>query len=168
MTSQLDTPRLTLRQFQESDLDAYASMCANPEVMRFIGAGEPLSRKEAWRELAFFLGHWRLRGYGMWALEHSTSGQLIGRAGFINPEGWPGFELGWLLDRDYWGEGYATEAARAALQHAFDDLEREHVISLIYPENSRSIRVAERLGQTLERETELYGNRVDIYAINRP
>jgi RimJ/RimL family protein N-acetyltransferase len=117
--------------------------------------------------MAAFLGHWCLRGYGMWALQDKYTGALVGRAGFLNPEGWPGFELGWTLAREYWGRGYATEAARRALAYAFDDLKRDHVISLIRPANAPSIRVAERLGESLEREVELMGSRALVYGISR-
>ena len=98
---QLETPRLLLRGFRASDLDAYAAMCADAEVMRHIGGGGPVGRDVAWGQIAFFLGHWPLRGYGMWAIEHRASGALIGRAGFIHPEGWPGLErtVDWLLAR---------------------------------------------------------------------
>jgi RimJ/RimL family protein N-acetyltransferase len=131
--------------------------------MRYLGPGAPLSRAEAWRQMALFLGHWHLRGFGMWAVEEKQSRALVGRIGFMQPEGWPGFELGWALGRAWWGKGYATEGAQVALSHAFTDLGRDHVISLIRPENSASIRVAERLGEQLEGETELLRHRVLIY-----
>jgi RimJ/RimL family protein N-acetyltransferase len=88
----LETQRLRMRQFGESDWDAYALMCADPEVMRHIGTGVVLTRDEAWRSIAGVLGHWQLRGYGMWALESKETGEFIGRVGFIDPPGWPGFE----------------------------------------------------------------------------
>jgi RimJ/RimL family protein N-acetyltransferase len=109
----LETPRIRMPQFGESDWDAYAVMCADPEVMRHIGTGVVLTRDEAWRSIAGVLGHWQLRGYGMWALESKETGEFIGRVGFIDPPGWPGFELGWGLARAHWGRGYAIEAARA-------------------------------------------------------
>ena len=84
-------------------------------------------------------------------MEERATGALVGRIGFFEPEGWPGFELGWMLRRDAWGKGYATEGARRALAHAFTELGRDHVISLILPGNDPSIRVAERLGERLER-----------------
>jgi RimJ/RimL family protein N-acetyltransferase len=117
----------------------------------------------AWHQLAFFLGHWSLHGYGMWAIEHRASGQLIGRAGFINPEGWPGLELGWLLARDAWGHGYATEASRAALAQGRQQFGGEEVISLIRPANLRSVAVAQRLGATLAREIDFMGNDALVY-----
>lgn len=87
---------------------------------------------------------------GMWAVEDRSSGALIGRIGFYEPEGWPGLELGWMLARSCWGRGLATEGARAALAFAFGRLQRSHVISLIRPENAVSLRVSEKLGQRLE------------------
>src|SRR5262249_35970647 len=132
----LETERLVLRQFRESDLDAYAEMVGDAEVMRFIGSGVPLTRSEAWRNMAMMLGHWQLRGYGLWAVEERSGGELVGRVGYWEPEGWPGFEAGWMLRRAYWGRGFATEAARAALAHAFTAMGRTHVISLIRPENA--------------------------------
>jgi RimJ/RimL family protein N-acetyltransferase len=163
----LDTDRLRLRMFREDDLDAYAAICADPEVMRYLGEGKPLGRPEAWRQMAMILGHWTLRGFGLWAVEERATGALLGRIGFFQPEGWPGFELGWMLRRKAWGKGYATEGARRALAHAFTEMGRERVISLIYPANAASIRVAERLGERLESRTELFGHEVSVYAITR-
>jgi RimJ/RimL family protein N-acetyltransferase len=163
----LETDRLTLRMLHESDLDAYAEMCADPEVMRYIGDGQPLARPMAWRNLATMVGHWSLRGYGLWAAEERSSGLLVGRIGFWNPEGWPGFELGWMLRRSYWGRGYATEGARTALQFAFTQLEQPQVLSLIHPDNFASIRVAQRLGERLLGPTEVIGKPVWVYRITR-
>jgi RimJ/RimL family protein N-acetyltransferase len=161
----LETPRIRMRLFGESDWDAYAAMCADPEVMRYLGTGAALGRDDAWRSIAGMLGHWHLRGYGMWALESKESGELLGRAGFLDPPGWPGFELGWVLARAHWGRGYAVEAARAALRYALEDLRRDRVISLIRPANERSIRVAAALGETLAGETQLLGSTALVYEI---
>ncbi len=103
----------------------------------------------------------------MWALIERATGQLIGRAGLHNPEGWPGLEAGWLLARDRWGHGFATEAGHAILAYAFTRLSADHLISLIHPANTASIRVAERLGEHLEREIDLKGQRALVYGINR-
>jgi RimJ/RimL family protein N-acetyltransferase len=153
--------------FRETDLDAYAAMCADAEVMRHLGDGRVLARPDTWRQMAMILGHWTLRGFGLLALEEKATGALVGRAGFYEPEGWPGFELGWMLRRESWGKGYATEAARRLLAHAFTELNRERLISLIRPANAPSIRVAERLGERPEGRAELFGDEALIYAIDR-
>jgi RimJ/RimL family protein N-acetyltransferase len=163
----LETERLTLRMLRESDFEAYAEICADPEVMRYIGDGQALARPMAWRNLALMVGHWSLRGYGIWAAQERSSGDLVGRIGFWNPDGWPGFELGWMLRRSFWGRGYATEAARAALQYAFTRLEQPRVISLIHPENAASIRVAQRLGERLLNRVEIMGKPALVYQITR-
>jgi RimJ/RimL family protein N-acetyltransferase len=141
-----ETERLRLRDFRLADLDAYAAMCADAEVMRHIGAGGPVGRDVAWRQMALFLGAWVLHGHGMWALERKSDGALIGRVGFLDPPDWPGCEIGWLLARDAWGRGYALEAARAAMAFGRSRLGLGELISLIRPDNSRSIALAERLG----------------------
>ena len=153
--------------FRQDDLDAYAAICADIEVMRYLGDGKPLARPDAWRQMAMILGHWTLREYGLFALEERDTGTLVGRAGFFEPEGWPGFELGWMLRRASWGKGYATEAARRLLGHAFDAMKRERVISLIRAANAPSIRVAERLGERLEGHAEIFGQSALVYAIDR-
>ena len=166
----LETERLVLRMFRESDLDSYAEMCADEVVMRYISTGKTLSRAEAWRDMSRVLGHWQLRGYGLWAAEERQSQTLVGRIGCWNPEGWPGFEVGWMLRRQYWGRGYATEGAKMALNYAFTVLKVPHVISLIYPENTPSIRVAHRLGEHLEgtlEVAEIPGAQLDVYGIYR-
>lgn len=163
---QLETERLVLRMWREEDFNTYAEMCADPNVMRYLGE-KTFNRMEAWRHMAVLVGHWHLRGYGYWAVEEKASGNFIGRIGFLNPEGWPGFELGWTLSPSAQGKGYATEGARRALEYAFTEMDREHVISLIHPDNHPSIRVAERLGEKLEGKTELLGHDVLIYGIDR-
>jgi RimJ/RimL family protein N-acetyltransferase len=165
----LDTPRLILRMFREADFEAYyARIASDADVMRYLGEGRTLSRSEAWRQMAMIVGHWHLRGYGMWAVEERSTGELVGRIGLFEPEGWPDFELGWVLARTHWGHGYATEGARRVLDHAFTDMGRRHVISLIYPDNAASIRVAERLGETLEGRVNLFGHDALVYGITRP
>lgn len=166
MTPILETERLILREFRESDTDAYAEMMADPEVVRFLG-GKTLSRAEAWRTMAMVIGHWQLRGYGFWAVEERASGEMIGRVGCWRPEGWPGLEVGWTLRRAFWCRGFATEAARASVEYAFTNLGQTRVISLIAPENVASIRVAERLGERPRGEWEVFGTRVIIYGVDR-
>jgi RimJ/RimL family protein N-acetyltransferase len=162
----LTTERLNLRMFRETDLDAYAKICGDPEVMRFLG-GHAMTRDEAWRNMALIIGHWQLRGFGFWALEEKASGELIGRVGLWCPEGWPGIEIGWTLARRSWGHGFATEAAVASLNYAFGELKQPHVISLIDPSNHASIRVAQRLRMRLEGRTEIFGKETQVFGIRQ-
>ena len=163
----VETERLILRGFEEEDLDVYAEMCNDPEVMRYIGHGKTLSRVESWRNMAMIIGHWYLRGYGLWAVEERQTGEMIGRIGCWKPEGWIGFEVGWMLRKAFWGKGFATEAAKAAMDYAFINLHQSRVISLILPENLASQRLALRLGEKLEETTEIFGNQVRVYGISR-
>ncbi len=155
MTS-LETERLILRMWEPEDFEPYAAICADPAVMRFLATdGKPLSRFDAWRSVAAHVGHWHLKGFGMFAVVERASGELIGRIGPWQPEGWPDFEIGWTLGSPHWGHGYATEAVRACIRHSFTTLGRTHLISIIDPDNTRSIKVAERVGERLEGTTTL-------------
>jgi len=117
--------------------------------------------------MAFVIGHWQVWGAGTWVVEQKESGAFIGIVGFSEPEGWPGLELAWTLARPYWGQGYATEAAREALAYAFTIWKRERVISLIHPENRASIRVAERIGEKLIDRINHLGQEMLRYGIDR-
>jgi len=163
----IKTERLILREFRESDLDAYYEMCSDQEVMRYIGTGKVLSRAESWRSMASIIGHWYFRGYGLWAVEEQKSGEMIGRIGCWKPEGWIGLEVGWSLRRTFWGYGFATEAGKASMDFAFTKLQQSHVISLIRPDNKVSIKVAEKLGEKLAGETEVLGTKAVIYGITK-
>ena len=103
------TPRLRLRAFAQRDLDAYADIVADEAVTRYLGDGRPLSRADAWRQMAIFNGHWTLHGFGIWAVEHRETGALVGRIGCFFPEDRPAFEIGYVLGSAFWGAGYATE-----------------------------------------------------------
>lgn len=164
----LETERLRLRSFRRSDLEDYAALRADPEVLRYLGGGtEPWDRGRSWRHLAFLLGHWQLGGAGMWAVEHRETGAFVGIVGFAAPDGWPGFELAWTLARCWWGHGYATESAREALAYAFTVLDQDRVISLIHPGNRASIRVAERIGEKLQGRIHHMGREMLCYELDR-
>src|SRR5437016_1051019 len=132
----LQTPSLVMRQFLPDDFDAFAEMNADPDVRRYLGEdGKVLDRVEAWRNLAMLIGHWHLRGYGVWAATEKDTGEFVGRIGLHNPEGWPGLEVGWTLRRQFWKKGYASEGGRAALDYAFEVLGAQKVFSVIHPQN---------------------------------
>src|SRR5690348_17127547 len=170
MIPRLETERLVLREWRADDLDVFAAMYGDAEVMRYL-TGEPVARNDAWRNIAAAAGHWVLRGYGTWVVERKSDGTAVGRVGLINPEGWPGLEVGWTLGRPYWGQGYATEAARAAMSYGFLTQDVDRLISIIDPQNKASQAVAQRLGETkgLSRELLIAGKNYacDIWSITR-
>ena len=112
---------------------------------RSWGFGGPQSRTEAWRWFASAIGHWALRGYGFWMVE-TKAGQLVGMVGLWAPEGWPEPELGWVMFEGGEGKGYAHEAAIAARGYAYDTLGFKTLSSNIFPGNTRSQALAQRLG----------------------
>ena len=150
---ELTTERLRLRQWRDSDLGAYAAFFADERQARFVGGACP--DYEAWRRLAVVAGHWALKGFGLWAVEERDGGGFVGCVGVQKPEGWPEMELGYWIAPGMQHRGYATEAGLAARAHAYDTLDIDTLVSFIHPDNTPSIRVAERLGASLERYIEL-------------
>ena len=161
----LRTERLVLRPFRANDLDALATMQSNPEVRRFLGAGNLLSREETWGLMERVLGQWFLRGYGVFAVE--TQDRCAGWAGILHPLEWPESELAYSLDQPFWGRGLAGEAARAALDSAFATHGFARLASFIRSDNARSIRVAEKLGAVREGMVELRGSPAQWW-VHRP
>jgi RimJ/RimL family protein N-acetyltransferase len=157
----LETERLRLRAWCEEDLDRFAAFVADEAATRFIGGTG--NRGNAWRRMAMYLGHWALRGYGNWAMEEKSSGRWVGYAGLWNPEGWPEPEVMWSLATDAQGCGYATEAARCARAFAYRELGWTTLTSYIDPRNGPSLRVAQRLGATHERDVKLIENWAGLY-----
>ncbi|MDE1937411.1 MAG: GNAT family N-acetyltransferase [Alphaproteobacteria bacterium] len=170
MIPRLETERLILREYRPEDFEAFAAIMADPDVTRYLH-GQPMARSDAWRLLAGSIGHWTLRGYGTWAVERKTDGAFIGRVGLVNPEGWPGLEVGWTLGKPYWGNGYATEAARASLGYAFLTQPVDRMLSCIDPHNKASQAVALRLGESKgpRRDIIISGKAyvADIWSISR-
>ena len=167
--TEIETDRLLLRRWRKDDLDAYARICADPEVMRYMARG-PLTRGEAEAQISRFEKGWEMRGFGMWAAEEKGSGELVGRIGLLYHEDWPEHdktEVAWLLDRSRWGRGLATEGALASLRHGFEELGLERIISVTLPQNVASRRVMEKAGLTMRGETRWRGFDVVWYAIDR-
>jgi RimJ/RimL family protein N-acetyltransferase len=160
------TERLLMRGWRDSDTDAWAEVVADDEVMRALGREGGLSLGDAWRDMAALAGHWALKGFGHWALELRAGGELVGRAGLYHPPDWPALEVGWTVARPHWGNGYAGEAARAAMDWARIELGAHHLISLIADENLRSQRVAEKLGMSVEGRAQVRGFDLRMYGID--
>ena len=146
----LQTARLRLRPWRDGDLEAFAALNADPEVMRHFPA--PMARPESDRLAARIRAHMAERGFGSWAVEVPGVAGFIGFTGLSVPSFTTGFtpcvEVGWRLARAHWGQGYATEAARAAVDFGFGALGLEEIVSFTVPENRRSRAVMERLGMT--------------------
>jgi len=144
----LTTERLTLRPFRADDVEPLHAIMTTDEVRRSLHVPEDYTLGSAWGSLTSFAGMWELRGLGQWALEERESGRFVGRAGLywrVEPE-WPGAEVGWMLDPQVWGRGYATEAAARSVRYGFDELGEHALFSVILHENHRSQAVARRLG----------------------
>ena len=140
----LETPRLILRPPLQQALDPWSEMMLDEEVARFIGGVMP--KALCWRQLMTMIGAWHAQGFAMFSVIERSSGEWIGRVGPWRPEGWPGNEIGWAIERKYWGLGYAGEAAEISADWAFDTLGWSEMIHSIAPENRSSQRVAEKLG----------------------
>ena len=164
----ISTSRLRLRAFRADDLDAYAAMQANPDVMRFLVGGRTQTRVEVWRTMATYLGGWSLLGYGMWACGAADSGTFMGTVGMFRPLDWPEPELAYALDQPFWGQGFATEAARAARDWMFANFPLGRFASFIRPENEPSKRVVERLGAVCEGTVDVRGSMMEHWVHYRP
>ncbi|QLE75589.1 GNAT family N-acetyltransferase [Streptomyces rectiverticillatus] len=147
----LRTDRLVLRAWQESDLDPWAAMNADPEVRRYFPA--VLTREESEASVACFQADLERRGWGWWAVEVVATGEFIGFAG-LDPveEDMPftGVEAGWRLARPAWGHGYATEAALAVVEYGFGDLGLTEILAVTTATNLRSQAVMRRIGMTYD------------------
>ena len=163
---EVETDRLLLRGWRDSDIDAWAELSADDEVMRSLGHKSGLTFGDAWGEMARLAGHWALKGFGHWVLELRASGELVGRAGLFYPPDWPGLEVGWTVARPHWGNAYAGEAARASMEWARAELGADHLISLIADDNHRSQRVAEKLGMEQEGRAQVRGFDLRMYGID--
>ncbi|WP_263260181.1 GNAT family N-acetyltransferase [Pseudomonas sp. RIT-PI-S] len=144
----LESPRLWLRQWQDEDLAPFAELCADPTVMRYFPA--PLSRIETAALIGRIRGHFAEYGYGLWALERKDDGAFIGFTGLshvrFEASFTPAVEIGWRLARDYWGLGYASEAAWTCLGCAFEQLGLEEVVAFTAEPNLPSQKVMQAIG----------------------
>jgi ribosomal-protein-alanine N-acetyltransferase len=148
----IETPRLTLRHLTLADVDAMFVILGDPVAMQYYPRS--FTREDAVEWIERNIGRYENLGFGLWAIVLKSSGEMIGDCGLSHQivEGVPMLEVGYHLQRSYWGHGYATEAANACMSYAFSKLEADEVISLIRPENTPSRRVAERNGMRIDRQ----------------
>ncbi len=167
-TPEVVTQRLRLRGWTQEDAKRWKQITANPEVMRFVSIRRPLTPDEASAEVERLSWTWQREGIGHWAVEEIRSGLLVGRLGLerhgdwkINPSA---VEAGWILAREVWGKGYATEGGAAALRFGFEVCNLDEIISITDPANGASRRVMQKLGLICRGETDWRGHSVLWYA----
>ncbi len=163
----LETARLRLRMFHPEDLDALSEITRDPEVMRFIGHGHPMTREETRANLESIVAAFRRRGFGRWALELKETGALVGYCGLSRGNEDAGVELAYMLARREWGRGLAQEAGRACLRYGFERLGFDAIAGLTFKDNLRSRRVLERLGMKYVRAARFHGFDCVWYSVSR-
>ena len=163
----LETERLLLDMFVESDADELARIYLQPEVVRYLPA---LDREQTWWQVLGFIEDWERDGFGLWAVRLRGTREFIGRVGLKRHPDWPlpdTVEVGWALDRRYWGRGLATEGALPSLSAGFEHLPVPRIISIVLPQNAASIRVMEKCGLTHRGAAQWKGYDLIWYAIER-
>lgn len=165
----IETQRLMLRRWRDTDIAPNTAMLSDPDSARFITSdGEPvLDEFVGWRNAAIIAGHWALHGFGLFVVEEKSTGKFVGRVGPWWPPSWPGFEVGWGIAREFRGRGYAAEAAQAAIGWSFATFEIDQIIHCIDRENTASQGVARRLGARKDRVVDLFGHTADIWVTDR-
>jgi RimJ/RimL family protein N-acetyltransferase len=167
------TSRLQLRRWRDSDREHFVRIWADPEVWRALKDECPFDPAFADERFEHHLRHWREHGFGLWAAELRTSGEVAGWVGAAHPTHVPELaeevEIGWALRHPFWRQGLAAEGAKAAVDAAFGCLEIERVVSVIHPTNDRSISVARRLGmhEAGSSHQTSGGDRVDLWSLPR-
>jgi RimJ/RimL family protein N-acetyltransferase len=147
---ELETERLRLRFWRESDVDHMLAFYRDPQSAAVYG--EDIKRGDVWRRMALAIGHWHLRGFGPWVLEDKATGKVAGHAGLWFPDGWGDVEVGYGIMPEFRGQGYAAEAARRVRDHGYREKGLKRLVSYINPENKASRRVAEKLGAVQDGE----------------
>jgi RimJ/RimL family protein N-acetyltransferase len=147
----VETERLILHEWRPEDVDAYARICADPQVMRYLWPPRAASPAESAYGVEQMREHWHHHGFGHWAVEERETGRFVGRTGIKHHPEWEldpdNAEVGWLYDPTVWGRGYAPEAARAAMRFLREEIGHEgEIISITHPENTASMRVMEKVG----------------------
>ena len=164
----IQTDRLTLRAFTEADVDIMYSILSGKDVLRYFPPNpDPITRERAKKMITRILSHWEEHGYGLWAVTLAETGQLLGRCGIQYIPETDEVEVDFILDREFWGRGYATEAGKASLKYGFDNLDVDEIIGLVHPENIASQRALQKIGMQYIETKEYFGMIVQRYVIER-
>jgi RimJ/RimL family protein N-acetyltransferase len=166
----VETARLRLRPFTLDDVDAYyAAVYGDPDVMRYLPGGVPRSRERTQQIVEFFMHHREQNGFAPWAVIHKADNRLIGECGLntVFDSRPREIEVLYALAKPYWGQGFATEGARASLRFGFEEVDLQRIIGLAMPENTASRRVMEKLGMRYEGIKKYYGMKLATYTITR-
>ena len=147
---ELETERLRLRFWRESDVDPLLAFYRDPQSAAVYG--EDVKRSDVWRRMALAIGHWQLRGFGPWVLEDKATNKHAGLGGLWFPDGWGDIEVGYGITPEFRGQGYAVEAARCVRDYGYREKGLKRLVSYIDPENKASLRVAEKLGAVRDGE----------------
>lgn len=163
------TDRLRLRPFREDDVpEHHRVVYGDAEVMRYMPGGVPRSVEQTRDVLARFAEHWADNGFGAWAVLNKRGGALLGQCGLQTLTGTPRVEVFYALGAAYWGQGYTTEAARAALRFGFEEAGLPEITALAVPENTASRRVMVKLGMEYRGiVTDYYDAKLACYLISR-
>lgn len=161
------TNRLLLRRFSKEDLDAYAEIMGDREVGKWFPKGDGYTREESEKSLKSILDHWKRFGFGIWAITDKANNVLLGRCGLNMIAESSEVEVDFVIAPDYWGKGYATEAAEAALKYGFENLKLKRIIALAKPENTLSRRVIEKIGMRYLKDAQYWGITCVYYAISK-
>ena len=163
----LETARLILRPFVQSDLDALAEMFADPKVMRYLPAGQGISRERPQVALTRYIENWEAHGHGLNAVITKTNQKLIGHCGLEPLNNTKEIELSYGFAQSHWGQGFATEASRACIVFGFDILGLEQIVAIVVPENTASQRVLEKLGMHYIQDASYYHLNVRYYRLTK-
>ena len=164
----ITTSRLTLRSFNLEDAEPLHSILNGKDVLRYFPSTQPPPLERVQNLLDRQLAHWQERGYGWWAIEHCSSSTFMGWCGLQFLPETDETEVAYLLGREHWGRGYATEAAMASLRFGFVDVGLEQIIALVHPENEGSCRVVEKLGIPFAERATYFGMELNRYVLQRP
>lgn len=165
----IETERLILRPHKLDDFEPAYAIYSDPVVVRHVGDGKPGTRQDVWFRLLRFAGHWHLLGYGVFVIEEKATGRVVGETGLadfhrgLGDDFDPFPEAAWIVASDTFGKGYATEAAKAAHDWFEQTRGRQRTVCIIDPDNTASVRVADKLGYRLIGERPFRNDKVLVF-----